>query len=173
MKRWLFLMILVLAIASTARSQDGRIPLWVFGPFESETARGSYPISEGIDYGRRRARDIRVSEHGPWAEARSATSPRPGVGYLNSRSQLSLTNDTSKTIKQVTWECTFINAATNTQVATYTLTSRKSIAPHANATIRQSIRVWVPVQPGQKRMQLSQVNRVREVKYTDGSIRSN
>ena len=171
MKRWLFLMILVLAIASTARSQG--TPQSVPGPFESETARGSYPISEGIDYGRRRARDIRVSEHGPWAEARSATSPRPGVGYLNSRSQLSLANDTSKTIKQVTWECTFINAATNTQVATYTLTSRKRIAPHANATIRQSIRVWVPVQPGQKRMQLSQVNRVREIKYTDGSIRSN
>lgn len=171
MKRWFFLMMLVLAIASTARSQDGRVPYSVPGPFESETARGSYSISEGIDYERRRARDIRTREHEPWGEARSATTGS-NLGYVSFDAKLSVTNFTSKTIKQVTWECTFINAATNTQMRTYTLTSRKRIAPRANATISQSLRIWMPVQPGQKRAQLSQVNRIKEIRYTDGSVRS-
>jgi hypothetical protein len=95
---------------------------------------------------------------------------------------VAVTNDTAKKIKQITWETSLINTATMTTIATYTLVTRKKIAPHEVVTLKK--KVEVPLDPGVisanqtnqvKRgvpnvIRTEQVSKIREIEYADGSV---
>ena len=93
-----------------------------------------------------------------------------------------VTNDSAKKIRRITWESTLINSATKQPISTYTLVSRKRIAPHEVVTLKK--KVEVPLDPrvisasqitvvksgAPNVIQTDQVSRVIKIEYTDGSV---
>lgn len=158
MKRLFILSIVILAVASIARAQD---PCPQCNKIYSEI-RGP---SQAIDDNRWR--------------------PRRSFGlYMRFEASVAVTNDTAKKIKQITWESSLIDVATRKPIATYTLVTRKKIAPHEVVTI--SKKVEVPLDPRvisadqtnpAKRgvpnvIRTEQVSKIKEIEYADGSINS-
>jgi hypothetical protein len=107
----------------------------------------------------------------------------PSFGlYIRFDVSVSVTNDTAKKIRQITWESTLIDAATKQTISTYTFVTRKRIAPHDVITI--SKKVEVPLDPrvisanqtNQVRrgvpnvIPTEQVSKIIEIEYTDGSV---
>ena len=81
--------------------------------------------------------------------------------------------------------CTLVSLTTRQTIASYTLVTRKIIAPHRTAVLGQA--VMVPLEPFYptgtsasqtkqskyelpKVVQAEQINRVKEIRYMDGSI---
>jgi hypothetical protein len=159
MKRLVILAMLVLAAASIARAQVDPCP-----ECNKISAAMSAP-SEAVDDGR-------------WRPRRGG--PPPAL-YMRFDASVTVTNDTSKKIKQITWESSLIDAATRRTIATYTLITRKKIGPHEVVTISRKIEV--PLDPqvvsaGQTNrvkggvpnvIRTEQVSKIRKIEYSDGS----
>ena len=159
MKRLIVLPMLILAVTSIARAQD---PCPTCNNIYEEI-RGP---SQAVDDNR-------------WRPRRGAPS---FALYMRFDASVAVTNDTAKKIKQITWETSLINTATMTTIATYTLVTRKKIAPHEVVTLKK--KVEVPLDPGVisanqtnqvKRgvpnvIRTEQVSKIREIEYTDGSV---
>jgi hypothetical protein len=114
-------------------------------------------------------------------------TPRRGVFnafYVNFYASVVVTNDTAKRIKQITWETNLLDAATMKTISTYTLVTRKKIAPHAVVTLKQKVEVplepkmisgnqLTPVKRGMPNViRTNQVSKITEIEYTDGSVSS-
>ena len=159
MKRLVILAMLILAVASIARAQD---PCPTCNKIYEEI-RGP---SQAVDDNR-------------WRPRRGAPS---FALYMRFDASVAVTNDTAKKIKQITWETSLIDTATMTTIATYTLVTRKKIAPHEVVTL--SKKVEVPLDPRVisanqtnqvKRgvpnvIRTEQLSKIREIEYTDGSV---
>lgn len=164
MKRIVILAMLILAVTSIARAQSDPCP--TCNKIYAEI-RGP---SQAIDDNR-------------WRPRRGAPSPAYGL-YMSFDASVAVTNDTAKKIKQITWESSLVDVATMKTIATYTLVTRKRIAPHKVVTL--SKKVEVPLDPRVisanqtnqvKRgipnvIQTEQVSKIREIEYTDGSVSS-
>jgi hypothetical protein len=104
--------------------------------------------------------------------------------YVNFYASVVVTNDTAKRIKQITWETNLVDAATMKSISTYTLVTRKKIAPHAVITLKQKVEVplepkmisgnqLTPVKRGMPNViRTQQVSKITEIEYTDGSVSS-
>jgi hypothetical protein len=161
MKRLVILSMLILAAASFARAQD---PCPTCNNIYSEI-RGP---SQAIDDGRWRPR----------------RGPSSFALYMSFDASVAVNNDTAKKIKQITWESSLIDTATRRPIATYTLVTRKKIAPHEVVTINKKVEVPLdprvvsanqtnPVRRGVPNViRTEQVSKIREIEYTDGSISS-
>jgi hypothetical protein len=155
MKRLVILAMLIFAVASIARAQA-----------VSDIPGGCCPES---------------AHDGNWPPVRRA-SPSADRLYMRFNASVAVTNDTAKKIKQITWETDLIDTATMTTIATYTLVTRKKIAPHEVVTL--SKKVEVPLDPrlisanqtNQVRrgvpnvIRTEQLSKIREIEYTDGSV---
>jgi hypothetical protein len=164
MKRIVILAMLILALASIARAQADPCPTCntIFAEM-----RGP---SQAIDDNR-------------WHPRRGAP-PAPDRLYMSFDASVAVTNNTAKKIKQITWETSLINAATMKPIATYTLVTRKRIAPHKVVTL--SKKVEIPLDPRvisanqtdqvkhgiPNVIRTEQVSKIREIEYTDGSVSS-
>jgi hypothetical protein len=103
---------------------------------------------------------------------------------VNFYASVVVTNDTAKRIKQITWETNLIDAATMKTISTYTLVTRKKIAPHAVVTLKQKVEVplepkmisgnqLTPVKRGMPNViRTDSVSKITEIEYTDGSVSS-
>lgn len=172
MRRAFLLVTLVLAIMQVAKAQNGgACPFIVPGVPE---ARSDCRVAEGIDFEKRRASNIRIKEPEPWFQSSSTITPSDKLLYAKLTAQLFVSNQMPKTIEQVTWEAIVTDPSTNQEMARHTFVSKKRIKPQTDLMIRES--AWIPIflSPGSnaKVMQANQVNRVIEIKYTDGSVRS-
>jgi hypothetical protein len=159
MKRLVILAMLILAVASIARAQD---PCPTCNNIYAEI-RGP---SQAVDDGRWRPR-----RGGPFS-----------AFYMRFDASVAVTNDTAKKIKQITWECTLVDVATMKPIATYTLVTRKKIAPHEVVTLSKKVEVpldprvisanqTAPVKRGVPNViRTKQVSKIREIEYTDGSV---
>jgi len=102
--------------------------------------------------------------------------------YTSLEAKLAVTNDTVKKVKEITWECTLIHPDTNTEIAKYTLVSKKKIGAHGGAILKKRVAVRLKALYGQvvsanqtnkgvpDVSQALQVNKIIEIKYTDGSV---
>ncbi|HMH45777.1 MAG TPA: hypothetical protein VK557_19975 [Pyrinomonadaceae bacterium] len=165
MKRLIILAMLVFSMAAIARAQADPCP--DCNKAYEEVTR---PPFHGDDpYGRDERNRIR--------SLRSASSL-----YVRFYASVTITNNTAKKIKRITWETSLINIATMATVETYTLVTRKRIAPHEVITL--SKKVEVPLDPrvisadqtSQVKhgvpnvIRTEQVSKIREIEYTDGSV---
>ena len=130
-------------------------------------------------------------QNGIWevANNQSPAHPRltwPGKWeFARFTANFEFANDTDKTIKQVVWECTLVSLSTRQTIASYTLVTRKGIAPHRTSVLSKA--VLVPLESFYpkvtstssanqskdelpKVVQAVQTNRVKEIRYKDGSI---
>ncbi|MDX6405123.1 MAG: hypothetical protein QOH70_2578 [Blastocatellia bacterium] len=163
MKRFLILAMLILALTSIARAQNNACPTCNKG-YELVTTP-TFNTEDGNRY----------------------HAPRRGVFnrfYVNFDASVVVTNDSAKRIKQITWETNLIDAATMKTISTYTLVTRKRIAPHAVVTLKQKVEVPLepkmisgnqlnPVKRGMPNViRTNQVSKIREIEYTDGSVSS-
>ena len=101
--------------------------------------------------------------------------------YTQLEAKFAVTNDSLKKIKEITWECTLLHPDTNQEVAKFTLVSKQKIAPHSGAILRKKVAVPLNAfyeQTGSANqpnygypdvVQAVQVNKLIEIKYTDGS----
>jgi hypothetical protein len=102
--------------------------------------------------------------------------------YTQLEAKFAVTNDSLKKIKEITWECTLLHPDTNQEVAKFTLVSKQKIAPHSGAILKKKVAVTLNAfyekagsanQPSYGYpdvVQAVQVNKLIEIKYTDGSI---
>jgi hypothetical protein len=102
--------------------------------------------------------------------------------YMSFHASVVVTNQTAKKIKQITWESTLINVATQKTIATYTFVTRKRIAAHEVVTL--SKKVEVPLDPSvistdqtnplrrgvPNVIRTEQTGKIKEIEYTDGSV---
>ena len=124
------------------------------------------------------------AEHNKWP-TRPQLTPLGKRGFARFTANFDFANDTDKKIKQVMWECTLVSLSTRETIASYTLVTRKGIAPHSTSVLSQA--VVVPLEPFYpkvtstsqtkqskyelpKVLQVEQINRVKEIRYKDGSI---
>jgi hypothetical protein len=159
MKRLIILGMLILAVASIARAQGDPCPQ-CNKAYEEVTT----PTFHANDDNR-------------WRPRRSTSSL-----YMSFNASVAVTNDTAKKIRQITWETSLINSVTMKPIATYTLVTRKSIAPHKVITLNK--KVLVPLDPrvmsGDQTnlvkhgvpnvIRTEQVSKITEIEYTDGSV---
>ena len=160
MKRLVILAMLILAVASIARAQD---PCPTCNKAYEEVTTPTF----------------HAEDDNRWRPRRGAPS---FALYMRFDASVAVTNDTAKKIKRITWETSLIDTATMTTIATYTLVTRKKIAPHEVVTL--SKKVEVPLDPrvisanqtNQVRrgvpnvIRTEQVSKIREIEYTDGSV---
>ncbi len=169
MKRSFLLFALVLALASIAKSQDGPRP-FVWPPEARTSTNLSASIEESRDFERRSLNDLRVSVLGDLNAKPPSIQLRRDLRYAKFDAALTMSNETPKTVKQVTWVCSFIEPSTNILIASFVLVSQKRIAPHANSTIHEVVWIGVPAKSRAKVIEALQINLIREIKYTDGSV---
>lgn len=159
MKKLVILSMLILAVVSTARAQD---PCPQCNKAYEEVTT---PTFHAVDDNR-------------WRQRRTF-----GL-YMRFEASVAVTNNTAKKIKRITWESSLIDTATGTPIATYTLVTRKKIAPHEVVTISKKVEVPLdprvisanqtnPVKRGAPNViRTEQVSKIREIEYTDGSVSS-
>jgi hypothetical protein len=159
MKRLVILSIVILAVASIARAQD---PCPQCNKAYEEVTTPTF----------------HAADDNRWR-------PRRSFGlYMRFEASVAVTNNTAKKIKQITWESSLIDVATRKLIATYTLVTRKKIAPHEVVTISKKVEVPLdprvisanqtnPVKRGVPNViRTEQVSKIREIEYTDGSVSS-
>ena len=159
MKRLVILSIVILAVASIASAQN---PCPQCGKAYEEVTT---PTFHALDDNRWR--------------------PRRSFGlYMRFEASVAVTNNTAKKIKQITWESSLIDVATRKLIATYTLVTRKKIAPHEVVTISKKVEVPLdprvmsanqtnPVKRGVPNViRTEQVSKIKEIEYADGSVSS-
>ena len=99
---------------------------------------------------------------------------------------LFVTNTNAQKVKQVTWQCTYIHAASGEIIATYTFVDKKTIAPGKLMMLQR----WVLVPMAQvlshprvvsvnavidenaEHPKVRQVIAIKELKYADGTIKT-
>jgi hypothetical protein len=165
MKRLLILAMLLLAVATIGRAQTDPCPD-CNKPYEEVTR----PPFHGDDpYGRDDSSRRRLLRSN-------------GRLYVRFYASVAVTNNTTKKVRQITWETNLVNAATMKPIATYTFVTRKRIGPHEVVTL--SKKVELPLDPRMlsanqtyppKRgvpnvIQTEQVSKIRKIEYTDGSL---
>ena len=162
MKRLVILAMLILAMASIARAQD---PCPQCNKAYEEVTSPPF----------------QAQDDNRWRPRRGAASSAARL-YMRFDASVAVTNDTAKKIKQVTWESSLINVATMKTIATYTLVTRKKIAPHEVVTLTKKVlvpldlRVISANQTNQVKhgvpnvIRTEQVSKIREIEYTDGSV---
>ncbi|HXD33984.1 MAG TPA: hypothetical protein VN643_22885 [Pyrinomonadaceae bacterium] len=105
--------------------------------------------------------------------------------YTRLEAKFAVTNDSPKKVKQVTWECTFIHPDTNKEIARYTLVVNKKIKPFSGAILTKKVEIPLTAfydpkvvaadQAGVVKpdvpVQAVQVNKLIEIKYSDGSVK--
>lgn len=172
MKRFLILIGLVCAIVSIAKGQCS-------GCTPEQRAQQDREAAAA-----REERAKEVSDHNQWPERPKfyANNPRQ-PRFKRIHAEAAFTNDTNRSVRQVTWVCTLIHPNTHQTVAQYTLVTRKKIHPHKSATLKEP--VVVPLDAfypsrvvsvdllGQKLpavVQAVQVNKIVEIKYADGTV---
>jgi hypothetical protein len=162
MKRFLILAMLILALTSIARAQNNACPTCNKG-YELVTTP-TFNTEDGNRY----------------------RTPRPAVFnfYVTFYASVVVTNDTAKRIKQITWETNLVDVATMKTISTYTLVTRKKIAPHEVVTLKRKVEVplepkmisgnqIIPVKRGMPNVvRTEQVSKIRAIEYTDGSVSS-
>jgi hypothetical protein len=160
MKRFVILSMLILALTAIARAQ-GADPC----P-DCNKARDEVMFTPS-----------NATDDGQWRSHRWRS-----FFYMRFSPSIVVTNDSAKKIRQITWESTLINSATKQPISTYTLVSRKRIAPHEVVTLTK--KVEVPLDPrvisasqitvvksgAPNVIQTDQVSRVVKIEYTDGSV---
>jgi len=165
MKRILYLVLFVCVASSTAISQRD-VP-------RTPTERDLPPRpGEG---------PRNLNDHGDWPE-KPRIEPASKPVYTSLEAKFAVTNDTVKKVKEITWECTLLHPDTNTEFAKYTLVSKKKIAAHGGAILKKRVAVPLKALYGQvvsanqtnkgvpDVSQALQVNKIIEIKYTDGSV---
>ena len=169
MKRILYLVLFVCVASSTAMSQNRNPADVPRTPTEREL-----PPRPGEG-----PRD--PNDHHDWP-TRPQITPLAKPSYTSLEAKFAVTNDTVKKVKEITWECTLLHPDTNTEFAKYTLVSKKKIAAHGGAILKKRVNVslkalYGPVvaanQPNKDVPEVSQalqVNKIIEIKYTDGSV---
>lgn len=170
MKRILLPILFVFALCIAANGQDVR------------------NIERDRSVSQRSDKSSQLNEHKDWPA-------RPQPSHFNSPSKpyytrleatLAVTNDTAKKVKEITWECTLLHPDTNQEVAKYTIVSKKKISPYGGAILKKKVVVPLnafygpnvvpppqvdPIKYGvPAAVQAVQVNKLIEIKYTDGSV---
>ncbi|MDX6557326.1 MAG: hypothetical protein QOF72_375 [Blastocatellia bacterium] len=163
MKKLLILAMLIMALTSIARAQNNACPTCNKG-YELVTTP-TFNTEDGNRY------------HAPGRAVFNAF-------YVNFYASVVVTNDTAKRIKQITWETNLVDAATMKTISTYTLVTRKKIAPHAVVTLKRKVEVplepkmisgnqLTPIKRGRPNViRTQQVSKITEIEYTDGSVSS-
>src|SRR5262249_40546464 len=152
-----------LTMASLAKAQDtgSSVPCFTGGQSvrlsSGDCAMAQW--SETKDFERR----IRGAQ---WNEPAALRKPDSNVRYVKFTAELPISNDTTKTIKQVTWELILANPSTTEVIGRHTLVSKTRIAPHTDFTIRESVGIASFLAQARK------INRILKIKYTDGSVRT-
>ena len=179
MKRLIIPTMLILAVCSIAKAQNGT-------PLDRVLCGGCSGSSgsQREQIARQEARAKEVAEHNQWPASPQLTRlGNPEFARLTAN--LVFINDTGKKIKQVVWECTLVSLTTRQPIASYHLVTRKGIAPHSAAVLSEA--VMVPLesfypklisvsQTNQSKYELpkvvqaEQINRVKEIRYKDGSV---
>ena len=162
MKRTSFLIFLLLSLTSIAKSQE----------------RALYPLS---DANGQRAFDRAIAnlntEGSRCLGIRDREHPDPFARCLNQGQEseeftFSINNDTSKTVWEVSWECTLINPNSKGPALVYTFVSKKRIRPYTGSTLRESVPILLPLNSKATPSNARCVSRIVKIKYTDGSIRT-
>lgn len=176
MKKSIFLIMLLLVVGSSAKSQTGPDPYCTHCTSETRDQRDTVA--------RRAERQRESAEHNAFP-GRINPNAMVALRYATINAKFAITNDSDKKIKAVTWECALISLDQKKTVASYTLVTRKSIAPHKSATLSENLvvpragfsghRVAPANQTTQKLVDSSlikaeQVNRIIEITYADGSV---
>ena len=176
MRQSLLLVALILAVTSVAKSQ------FRYDPNALDKGHCNCCVSGDPECGAIENRQIQVKTAALFRESDKPSaairSARPNITSF--RAALSINNDTPNTIKQVTWECSFVDPSTMKELGrcfsgrnqSFTLVSKKRIAPHTNSTLRETVVFTFPQDFRGTAMRAMQVNRVKEILYTDGSARS-
>lgn len=166
MKRILLLVLFVCLASSIANSQ--RNP---------DVPR---PPTERDNLGRPGERRREIDTHSDWP-ARSLPVHSNKPTYTSLEAKFAVTNDTLKKVKEITWECTLLHPDTNREIAKYTLISKKKIEAHGGAILKKKVVVPLRALHGgvvsadqaskgvPDATQALQVNKIVEIKYTDGS----
>ena len=164
MKRLIILAMLVFAAASIARAQTDPCPQCM-QIYQEATSRVTHA----------------AEDENQW-RLRRRTAPFAPRFYMSFSASVVVTNDTAKKIKQITWESSLINAATQKTVATYTFVTRKKIAAHEVVTLSKKIEVPLDpsvisadqIRPARRGVpnliRTEQASQIREIEYTDGSV---
>jgi hypothetical protein len=173
MKKFFTLLLWILAVASVARSQQKDC---------NECTPAQRGQREQAAAAKRRL-EIKEMER-PRNPALSKLPLRPQ--YTKFQAKFPIINQTDKKIEEVTWECKLVSAETRDIVSANTLLTHKNIAPHKSAVL--SAKIMVPlrsfygpkvipvgqitqVKPGlPDAIRLEQVNTIKEIKYSDGSV---
>jgi len=174
MKKFLILLALICAITSTAKSQGC--------PGCTPEQRAEL---DRADAARRADRENAIRQHDEWP-TRPRVNPPSKQYYTRIEARFAVVNDTAKKIKSITWECTLLHPETKNQLAKYTIVTRKKIAPYAGAILKEKVAVPLNSYYGPKvvsadqattvkyglpdDVQAVQVNKLLEIKYTDGSV---
>ena len=99
---------------------------------------------------------------------------------------LFVTNTDSQKIKQVTWQCTYIHAASGETIATYTFVDKRNIARGKLVLLQRGVFIPMAQVLSHPRVitvntnadfysehpQVRQVIAIKEVKYADGTIKT-
>jgi hypothetical protein len=176
MKRMFLLIALILSVTSIAQSQHR------YDPNAIDKGHCNCCVSGDPECGAIDNRRIQVKVPAAFDE-----SDKPSAAIRTARpkitsfqAELSIDNATPNTIKQITWECSFVEPSTMKELGrcfsgrnqSFTLVSKKRIAPHTSTTLREVVLFTFPQDFRGKAMQAMQVNRVKEILYTDGSVRT-
>ena len=156
-KKSITLFILLLAVASVARGQ-------ICHTCSPQVQREKDTTAAREE----RAQDI--ADHNKWPERPHLSSFFNRPQYTPYKAVFAITNNTAKKIKQVTWECTFIDPTTKRTIASYTLVTNKRIAPQKDANLKETVIVPLTGLPDAEVHQAIQINEIKEVKFTDGSV---
>jgi hypothetical protein len=164
MKRLIILAMLVFSAASIAKAQADPCPTCM-QIYQEATSRVTH-ASEDENRFRHSLR----------------TAPFAARFYMSFYASVVVTNDTARKVRQITWESSLINVATQKTIATYTFVTRKKIAAHEVVTLSKKIEVpldpsvisaeqTIPVRRGVPNViRTEQVSKIREIEYTDGSV---
>jgi hypothetical protein len=158
MRRLLILALLILASASIASAQD--------------------PCST-CDKGRELVTTPthNAEDDNPWRRRQT-----PFL-YVNFQAEVVVANNTTKKIRQITWQTDLVDAATKKPISSYRWVTRKKIGPHEIVTLKKKVEVplvptmlspnQVPVKRGVPNViRTEQVSKITEIEYTDGSVSS-
>lgn len=175
MKKSIFLIILLLVVGSSAKSQTRADPYCARCTPDTRAQRDTLA--------RRAERQEERDEHNAFPSRinpNAMLAPR----YAPFKAKFAITNDSDKKIKAITWECSLISLDEKKTIANYRLVTRKNIAPHRSATLSEKVVVplasfspkVVPANQTKTKpvvphvVQAEQVNKIIEIRYADGSV---
>jgi hypothetical protein len=184
MKNCLVVATLVLLVCSMSRPAQGQVK-------PSEPGQGQVAAPPGwcqgctngqkAEIATREARQREVSDHNQWPgkPSLSASGVRSGVQYAQFKTHFLVNNDSDKKIKRITWECTLLIRATKEPIQTFTLVTRKGLAPHKSTVFSQKVTLSFENLLGARiinqlilpdTFEVEDKYQIREIEYADGSV---